>query len=209
MSVTDYLKLNEIQLSALGEIGNIGSGNAATALSSMLDKPVEIEIPKVEILNFDDCMNLVGGPEEIVSAVLVTLSRDINGMMLFIQQEEFLDSMLTVMLGSGIGSFEEIDEMGVSAVKEMGNIMLSAYVNAISQMTGLTIEISIPSHTINMAGGVLSVPAVQMAEETDYLLLIHGNFVIDEKKVKSNIFLVPDMESLNIILDNLGVNFDE
>ena len=209
MAVTDYLNLNEIQLDALGEIGNIGSGNAATALATMLGLSVDIEVPKVEILSFDDCMSLLGGPEEIVSAVLVTLSQDVTGMMLFIQHEDFLNSMLEAMVGTGISSFEDIDEMGVSAIMEMGNIMLSSYVNAVGQMTGLTIEISVPSHTINMAGGVLSVPAVQMAEETDYLLLIHGNFVIADRKVQSNIFMVPDMESLNKVLDNLGVNFDE
>lgn len=211
MAVTDYLNLNEIQKDALGEIGNIGSGNAASALSAMIGQAINIDVPKVEILNFDDSVNLLGGPEEIVSAVLVTLGGDITGMMLFIQEKDFLDNLLETLIGTGINSFEELDEMGVSAVMEMGNILLSNYVNAISQMTGLRIEISIPFHTVNMAGGVLSVPAVQMAEETDYLLMIRGNFVIGEKKksVRSNIFMVPDMSSLNKVLDNLGVNFDE
>jgi len=129
--------------------------------------------------------------------------------MLFIQERDFLDSMLETLIGTGINSFEELDEMGISAVMEMGNILLSNYVNAIAQMTALKIEISVPFHTVNMAGGVLSVPAVQMAEETDYLLMIRGNFVIDEKHVRSNIFMVPDMSSLNKVLDNLGVNFDD
>jgi chemotaxis protein CheC len=207
--VTDYLKLNEIQLDALREIGNIGSGNAATALSDMIGKSVDVEVQKVSIMNFDDCVNQIGGPEEIVSAVLVTLSKDVNGMMLYIQALDFLNVLLETLTGTGISSFEELDDMGRSVIIEIGNIMLSAYMNAISQMTGLTVELSVPSHTVNMAGGVLSVPAVHMAEETDYLLLIHGDFVVDKKKVKSNIFMVPDMKSLNRVLDNLGVNFDD
>jgi chemotaxis protein CheC len=207
--VTDYLKLNDIQLDALREIGNIGSGNAATALSSMIGKPVDVEVQKVSIMSFDECVNQVGGPEEIVSAVLVTLSQDVNGMMLFIQARDFLDILLEALTGTGLASFDDLDDMGRSVIIEIGNIMLSAYMTAISQMTGLTVELSVPSHTVNMAGGVLSAPAVQMAEETDYLLMIHGDFVIDNKEVNSNIFMVPDMKSLNRVLDNLGVNFDD
>ena len=104
-----------------------------------------------------------------------------------------------------IESFDELDDMDRSAIVEIGNILMGSYVNAVSQLTGLNIDISVPSHTINMAGAILSVPLVSVAEEYDYIVMIKANFLIEDKRVSGDIFMVLDMGSLKKMLTNLGV----
>ncbi|MCI8285003.1 MAG: chemotaxis protein CheC [Firmicutes bacterium] len=206
MTIIDYDNLTSIQMDALKEIGNVGSGNAAVALSQILNHTVKMDVPTVEILGYEETMNMLGGPEEIASAVLVELVEGMNGMMLFIQQKDFLGSVLNTLLSKELTSFEEMDEMDASAIMEVGNILLSSYVTAISNFAGFKIDISVPAHTVNMIGGILSVPIVEMAEETEKMLMIHGYFIIDGQKISSNILLIPDMGSLNKLLESLGVN---
>jgi chemotaxis protein CheC len=208
MAITDYRDLNSLQLDVLREIGNIGSGRAATSLSEIVGSKIGIDMPVVEILSYDEMMNLIGGPEEIVSAVLVEIERDVEGMVLFIQQKDFLRKIISALVMKEIEEFEELDEMDISAIMEVGNILISSYVNAIAEMTGMEIDISVPSHTVNMAGAILSVPIIRFAEETDRLLMINGDFIVDNETVPSNILLLTDMASLNKILDLLGVNID-
>ena len=208
MSITDYRDLNSLQLDVLREIGNIGSGRAATSLSEIVGSKIGIDMPVVEILSYDEMMNLIGGPEEIVSAVLVEIEKDVEGMVLFIQQKDFLKKIISALVMKEIQEFEDLDEMDISAIMEVGNILISSYVNAISEMTGMEIDISVPSHTVNMAGAILSVPIVRFAEETDRLLMINGDFIVDNETIPSNILLLTDMASLNKILDLLGVNVD-
>lgn len=208
MAVTDYRKLNDVQIDALKEIGNIGSGNAATSLSEILGKKVDMMVPHVDIMGYDEVMNLLGGPEVLASAVLVELKADMNGMMLFIQQQDFIVSLLSSLMGRELHDLTEIEEMDVSAILEIGNILISSYVNAISKLTGLVIDITVPSHTINMAGAILSVPIVRFAEESDSILIIRCDFIIDQEKFSCNLLMIPDLVSLNKILENLGVNID-
>ncbi len=198
-------RLTSMEIDVLGEIGNIGSGNAATALSEMLGHPINIDVPEVIILDYDNVMNILGGPEKIISAVLVELSQDLSGIMLFIQEKDFLSSVMSEIMMKPIESFDELDDMDRSAIVEIGNILMGSYVNAVAQLTGLHIDISVPSHTINMAGAILSVPLVSVAEEYDYIVMIKANFLIEDKRVSGDIFMVLDMGSLKKMLTNLGV----
>ena len=156
-------------------------------------------------MDYDNVMNILGGPEKIISAVLVELSQDLSGIMLFIQEKDFLSSVMSEIMMKPIESFDELDDMDRSAIVEIGNILMGSYVNAVAQLTGLHIDISVPSHTINMAGAILSVPLVSVAEEYDYIVMIKANFLIEDKRVSGDIFMVLDMGSLKKMLTNLGV----
>lgn len=204
-----YGRLTSMQIDVLGEIGNIGSGNAARALSELMNHPVGVDLPEVIILDHDNVMSLLGGPEKIISAVLVELRGDLNGIMLFIQEQDFLSSVLSCLLEKHLDTFEEMDEMDRSAIVEVGNILMASYLNAVSQMTGLSIEAGIPSHTVNMAGAILSVPLVSVAERYDYIVMIKANFIVKDNRVSGDIFMVLDMESLEKMMNNLGVGSDE
>ncbi len=205
MPINSYEDLSDIQLDVLREIGNIGSGNAATALSNMLGKPTNIKVPKIQILDYNVVTERLGGPEKMIIGMLVNLSDDINGMMLFLLDREFAHITINSLLGQDLGDFAEIDEMGVSMLQEIGNIMAASYVNAISMLTGMTINISTPSLNEDMLGSILSVPAIHFANISDNIIFIDDGFEIEEGRGNNSILLIPDVESLDRLMNALGM----
>lgn len=207
MSLQNIEELNDMHIDVLRELGNIGSGNAATSLSSFMGKDIHINVPDVKILGFDEVAEYVGGPEKVVMGLLITIDGDIDGMILYIFDEIFINNVVNAFFGKEFTSFNDLDEMELSACGEIGNIMASSYVNALASMTGMTINISVPSLTSDMAGAILSVPSAKFAEIGDKVLFIDDSFGIGDttKKVRSNMILVPEMESLNKLFERLGV----
>lgn len=205
MPLKDYGDLNEMQMDVLKEIGNIGSGNAATSLSCMLDKPVGIGVPKIKILDYNEVVVALGGPETMIVGLLLSLSGDVNGMMMFLLQKDFAHMMLNTLLGENLVDFEQVDELGLSAIKEVANIMGASYVNAVSLLTDLIINISVPDICIDMAGAILSVPAIHYANIGDKIIFIEDNFNSDDEMTTSHILLIPDVESLEKIMVKLGI----
>lgn len=205
MGIQKYEDMNSMELDIIKEIGSIGSGNAATALSSMLSTKVSMNIPNVSVVGFNEAVTLVGEPEETVAAVLVEMSKDINGIMLFIMKEEFAGEVLKRMTGIEENNFMEMSEMGCSALAEIGNIMISSYVNALSELAGVEIALSVPQISVNMLGGVLSLPMAVFGLSSDRILMIKGKFIMNQKEVTGNMLLLPDVESLNVLMKKLGM----
>lgn len=205
MALSDFSQLTEMQLDVLREIGNIGTGNAATSLAQMLMRPVNIRVPTINILDYDEVVAKLGGPENMIVGMLFALQDDVSGMMMFLLQKEFAHMVLNALLGQSLSSFSEIDEMGISAMKEIGNIMAASYVNAISQLTSMKINISVPDISIDMAGAILSVPAIYFANISDKIIYIEDQFESDNIKADSQILLIPEVEALAQIMKNLGM----
>lgn len=205
MALSDYSDLSAMQLDVLREIGNIGTGNAATSLAAMLARPVNIQVPRINILDYGTVAENLGGPENMIVGMLFALKDDVSGMMMFLLQQDFAHMVLNTLLGQSLHSFAEIDEMGISAMKEIGNIMAASYVNAIAQLTGMTIDISVPDICIDMAGAILSVPAIHFANISDKIIFIEDQFESEELKAASQILLIPEVDSLNQIMTNLGI----
>lgn len=205
MALTDYTDLSAMQLDVLREIGNIGTGNAATALAAMLARPVNIEVPTINILDYSTVVENLGGPENMIVGMLFALKCDVSGMMMFLLQRDFAHMVLNTLLGVELHSFTEIDEMGTSAMQEIGNIMAGSYVNAIAQLTGMTIDISVPDICIDMAGAILSVPAIHFADISDKIIFIEDRFESADVSAASQILLIPEVDSLNQIMTNLGI----
>lgn len=197
--------LNSMQVDVLKELGSIGVGNAVTALSSLIGKKIGINVPTVRIMGFNDSVNFLGGPEEIVAGLLINLSRDINGMILYIFEDEFASVILKDFFGKDLICVSDMDDMDKSAISEVGNIMAGSYVRAICTMTGLAVNLSVPSLCIDMAGAILSVPAIEFAKIGNKVLFVDDSFSIGSKTVKSNMILVPEMNSLNLLFNKLGV----
>ena len=139
--------------------------------------------------------------------MLIKIEGDINGMILYVFDEDFIKNVMNVFFGKEFTSFAELDEMEKSAFCEIGNIMASSYVNALSSMTGMFINISTPSLCIDMAGAILSVPSIEFAKVGNKVLFIDDSFGFGDvtTKVKSNMILVPEMESLTKLFKMLGV----
>lgn len=201
----DVTNLNTMMIDILGEIGNIGSGNAVTALARMLSKRVDMNVPRVRILEFKDVAKVLGGEERLVVGIYLDLNRDISGNIMFILD---LNSAinLTNMLLNRTERKDELDDMAMSALSEVGNILASSYVNSLSSLTNLDIAISVSSLAIDMAGAILSVPAIQFGYISDQVLLIETIFEEGNNSVKGNLFLLPDMVSFEKILSSLGVS---
>lgn len=197
--------LSPMHLDVLREIGNIGSGNAATSLAGMLNAPVNMNVPIVEILDINRLAGKLGGPENQVVGILFTLSRDFEGMMMFITQKQFAHLVLNVLMDKHFDSFEELGEMDISAIKEVGNIIVSSYMGAISTMTNLNIGLSVPEISIDMVGALLNVPAVEMEKYGDKALFIQDGFINESEQVTSYLLLIPEIGYLKKIFQILGL----
>lgn len=205
MAIQRIDDLSSMHLDVLKEIGNIGSGNAATSLADMLNIMVDITVPNVKLLEFNDAVEFLGGPENIVIGMLVRLSGDISGMMLYVIQEAFAANLARSILGKDNFSIMELDEMDSSLISEVGNIMSASYVNAIASLSGMFIDISVPSLCVDMAGAILSVPAIEFSQIGDKVLFIDDSFVMGDNEVRSNMILVPELDSLNKLFGTLGI----
>ena len=206
MTIKSYSDLNSLELDTLREIGSIGTGNAATALSSLIGQQVRIEMPEVRIMGYNEAIEWIGGPEEITVGVLVKMSGQVNGIMLSVQQLKFVNLVLESMLGKGVEDYSGLHEMECSALIEVGNIMISTFINALSSLAGIDIELTVPAFTVDMQGAIMAVPMAEYGGQSDYIMTIGGNFVRDGQTVPCRLLLSPDIRSLNFLLRKLGVS---
>ena len=205
MKLKSYEDMNLLELDVMKEISSIGTSHAATSLSKLLQKEVRISIPEVSVLGYDETVNLIGDIEELVAATVVLMSNEVNGLMLFIFKLDLANVVLEKLIGTRYESFEQLDELAYSALEEIGNIIICSYVNAFTQLVGVEIDLSVPSSTLNMLGGILTVPIAEYGYETNKLMYINAEFIIDGKKLSDGLLMLPDIASLNGILERLGV----
>ena len=205
MKLRSYDDMNLQELDVMREIGSIGTSHAATSLSKMLQKEIRITIPQVNILGYEEAVDRIGDMEQIVAATLVKMSGDVDGLMLFLFNLDFANTVLEKMIGESYKGFEEMDELARSALTEIGNIIICSYINAFSQLVNVD-ELSVPSATMNMLGAILTVPIAEYGYETDKLMYCNADFVMDGKQLSDWLLMLPDIRSLNDILDKLGVS---
>lgn len=203
MGIKRYEDMDTMALDVMKEIGSIGTGSAATALSSLIGEQVRMTVPKIEIKDFNDAITLMGGPEDVVAAVLVKMSGDMKGTMLFLLRMEFVNAVLSRILHKKIDDYTQLYEMEISVLSEVGNIMISSYVNALSTLAGMDIQLSVPAIAVNMLGGIMSVPMAEMGYETDSLMLINGQLILKDEHHDSTLLMLPDIESLNKLMNRL------
>lgn len=206
MEIKDYDQLNSLELDTLREVGSIGTGNAATALSSLIGQPVRIQLPEVRIMGYNEAIEWIGGPEEITAGVLVGMSGQITGIMLSVQQLEFVNLVLENMMGTSVKDYRELGEIERSALVEVGNIMISTFISALSSLAGVQISLTVPAFTVDMQGAIMTVPMAAYGGQSDYIMTIGGNFVCQGKEVPCRLLLSPDIRSLNVLLRRLGVS---
>ena len=197
-------QVTENYYDVLKELGNIGAGNAMTALSQMLQCKVDMKVPQVKLLEFSAVGELMGGEEQIMVGVFLGVEGDITGSMMFMVEEESARHLIQKITMGMLPSGSEFEEMGLSAMKEVGNIITGAYLNSLSTLTNLKIFPTPPALTVDMAGAILSVPAIQFGIFGDRILLIQSQFY-DEVELDGYFILIPDMESYTKILMALGL----
>ncbi|WP_139904149.1 chemotaxis protein CheC [Clostridium thermarum] len=197
------IEFNALQLDALAEVGNIGAGNAATALSQLINKKVDMTVPSVNIVPFNDIFNRNDG-EELVVAVIVRVLGDTPGNILFVFDYDTANNMIELLTGK---REEEFTELGYSVLCEVGNIISGSYMNAIAKFTGLLIMPSVPAVAYDMAGAILSTTFMESEQFDDHVLDIETIFQNqDETKIGGHFYYVPKPGSLEKILNSLGIN---
>ncbi|HIW82581.1 MAG TPA: chemotaxis protein CheC [Candidatus Acetatifactor stercoripullorum] len=197
-------KVSETYFDVLKEIGNIGAGNAMTALSQMLQCKVDMKVPQVKLLEFSEVGALMGGEEQVMVGVLLGVEGDITGSMMFLVEKESAKHLINKVMMGMAPEGDDFSEMELSAMKELGNIITGAYLNSLSTLTNLQIYPTPPALTVDMAGAILSVPAIQFGVLGDRILLIQSQFY-DEIEIDGYFILIPDLESYSKILSALGI----
>lgn len=204
MSEISLEKVSENYFDVLKEIGNIGAGNAMTALSQMLQCKVDMKVPQVKLLDFSEVGAMMGGEEQIMVGVFLGVEGDITGSMMFLVEVESAKHLINKLMMGMASDSEGLSDIEMSAMQEVGNIITGAYLNSLSTLTNLKIYPTPPSLTVDMAGAILSVPAIQFGIMGDKILLIQSQFY-DDVEIDGYFILLPDLESYSKILTSLGI----
>lgn len=203
MEVFKHFK--EFKMDVLKEVGNIGAGNAATALSRLLNKPVDMAVPKVQLLPFEEISEKVGGAEKIVIAIFLRVEGDAPGNLFFILSPEAAKGLLKKLAGIFPEQEGFFNEMEQSALCEIGNILAGSYLSSLADFTKLDMSPTVPGLAMDMAGAILSNGLLQFGQMGDDALLIDTTFLEGNHEVEGQFFLIPDPESFAKIFQSLGV----
>lgn len=198
--------LNAMQLDALKEIGNIGAGNAATALSTLLNKRIDMTVPKIDILPFNEVVEIMGGAESLVAGGYLEVKGDAPMSILFVIPEKSVSLFMKLLLGKEMKTIEDFDEMSESVIKEVTNILAGSYLNSLGMFTNLVFEATVPALAYDMSGAILGNVLQLYGEVSDYSFVIESVFLEEEVEVKGHFFLLPGPDSLFKILERLGVS---
>ena len=198
-----FADLDEISSDILKEIGNIGTGNAVTALSQMLMHPVDIAVPDLKILKYQEVCSLLDSADELQTGIMVGVGGEMEGMFLFLLSETFTMMVLNKILGEEEREFLNPGEMERSLICELGNIMCGSYINALASVMDLKLEVSVPDVCIDMGGAILSVPLSRFLRVSDDILMIDNLFHLGGESFLGRILFIPEPDSLDMMLRSL------
>ena len=207
MGFNNLNELDAMHLDVLREIGNIGSGNAATSLSSMLNTTVEIEVPTISLINYENVSQYLGGKDNEVIGLALGLEADIEGVMLHVVQPRFASRIVNAFYPKEIETLEDINEMDLSAVKETSNITTAAYVNSMASMTNTFINITPPIEYLDTVENVLKHASNRFDAIGNQVIYIDENLYIGNTQIKSSMILILQIDSLKLLFDKLGIAY--
>jgi chemotaxis protein CheC len=199
----DVRDLKDLQLDALKEVANIGAGHAATALSQLTDRRIMINVPEIEITRLEDIPNTFGDPEAVVAAVLMHVLGDLTGRTLLLVPEENARLLCDLLLRRPPGTSTGIGELEASSLKEAGNILAGAYLNALSDFMGMMLLPSVPSLVVDLSGAVLTTAFLNFGQDRDFVFCVETNFRFTEtdRALTGHFLLLPDLASLRAIFE--------
>lgn len=205
--------LSSLQKDVLKEIGNIGAGNATTSLSELTNKKIQMEVPSVQVVSFNEMMDFIGGSDQTVVGLYFRISGDTPGAVYFILSIEEAEALVKQMIPSAnvdVLNDKDTNSYTLSALKEVGNIVTGSYLSALSDFMGLDMSYSIPYLSVDMAGAIITVGLVEISQETDNAIVINTEIKDGEKnQFNGQFILLPDPEALPIIFSALGIQNNE
>lgn len=200
------MKLTPLQLDALKELATVGSGHAASGLSSMLGKRIDLSVPKVQVIPFSQVADCLGGAEQVVCAIIFRLIGVTTGSVLLMFSQKSSAKLLNLLLDRNKPVLRSFDEYEESALKELGNISTGAYLTALSELTELKLVHSTPALAVDMLGAVLNEVMIIQAEEADQAIIVETEFCIGKRVATGHLLFVPDSVGMQKILKGLGVD---
>ncbi len=204
--MSNWDNISAFQLDVLKEIGNVGAGGAASALATLLNKKVDMAVPKAGVMNFDEIFKLIGDEEKIISCTNFNVTGDAPSKILFILDEPGTYQLADMLLGRPIGETRELDQISISTIKEVGNILTGSFITSFSEFTRLDFVGSVPAFAFDMLGAVLSAAFFEAGYFDDRVLIIETTFFEEDVAINGHFFLVPSSGSLEVIFNSLGLN---
>lgn len=208
------IKLTNLHKDVLKEIGNIGAGNATTSMSQLINQPVTMEVPSVEVVAVSEVIDMIGGPEEIIAASVFKIKGEITGSVYFVlslEEAEYLVRQMTNNEEMKVLKDNVIDELAASCLQETANIMTGSYLSALADFTNLQMMTTAPFFSIDMAAATLVTGLVEISQVTDYALVIDTKITNNniENAANGHFLLIPDTKSIPKLFKALGIDYDE
>lgn len=203
--------INEMHLDVLKEIGNIGAAHAATSLSQLLGHKIDMRVPKVELVSFDEMFELAGGTETIVAGIFLRIEGDVTGSMFFVLPTDSASQFIQKLTGDETFGFQDLEDLGIgaSALQELGNILSGSYLSSLSDFTSLNIYPTVPSLSVDMVGAIVSFGLIEVSQYSDEVIVIETEILQEGEQGISSLaghfFLLPDPPSYRTIFSSLGV----
>jgi chemotaxis protein CheC len=189
----------DLQLDALRELANVGSGTASTALSAMLGRSIDISVPNAMALPFADAVEAAGPPEQDVTGIVLGIAGDLSGTVLLLVPPADADAICRIL------GVEPGDEVAASALGEIGNIVGTSYINALAAMTGMAIEPTPPATATDMLGAIVETVLAGHAHAGDIALVLDSDLVVEGDDCSISFLLVPDQGGVDDMLARLGL----
>lgn len=199
--------VNSMYVDVLREIGNIGAGNATTAIANMINTRIDMRVPNIKLMEASKLGSSICEEDETIVGIFLEVQHDINGSMMFLMKMQSAHYLVNTLMCRDLNYSEPFDEMDLSAMKEIGNIIAASYLSALASMTNMVITPSVPFIAVDMAAAILSVPAIQFGQYGDNALLIETEFG-DEITMEGYFILMPEPDSYDKILKSLGIQID-
>jgi chemotaxis protein CheC len=205
IQLIDDRQMSDFQLDTLREISNIGLGHAVTSLAELTNRRIDMSVPRSGFYPFEGIVDLVGGYEEQIAFVSLKITGEISGLIMFIFNRESTFNLVDMLMGQESGTSHELNEMGQSAVMEVGNILTGSFINAIAGMTGLSVATTVPIFAFDMLGAVLSSLLVATGKIEDQVLVIETRLLQDTLAVKGHFFLLAEHEAIERLFSALAL----
>jgi len=203
---SDLVRFSLMELSVVKEMANIGLGHATTALSDMTGKPFNMDIPNVDSVMVDTVPNLLGGTDDLTVSVYMPFVGDVDGHIAFLFPWESARALWTTLLGMAPATVEDVDEMSVSAMLEIGNIINSSFLNAIADMTGMRLEATPPLVSVDTSFSILSTIVAEAEMNEAAAIAIETSIrSVDDASMKGFFFCIPTMDGLRTMFQRLGI----
>ncbi|SES79160.1 chemotaxis protein CheC [Anaerobranca gottschalkii] len=197
--------LKPMQIDLLKELGNIGAGNAATALSKIISNKIGLSVPEVSLVSFQEALEFVGGEDQVVASIYFRVEGSLPGNILLMLPLETIKFILEYLLNDKNIDYYNLDSYQTSAISEIGNMLCGAYLTALSNFTQQNMYPSVPALSVDMAEAALSLPLIQMGEMGDVALLIKTTFTHEGKDVSGNFFFIPEIQAFEKLMSYFGV----